>query len=345
MRSTTDSSGRKYPIGHCRSKHQAPARTASLSIRSSSPSRSRRGIEQSVADGARLEPVQALVEALPGEQLSVRPALANLPVVQHENFVGADNCTQSVGDGDRRASGHQRRERRLNLRLDLAVHGARRLVEDEQRRIRRDGASERQQLALTDADRRAPLTERLLIAARQTPNDAVRADARRRGRDLELRNLVREADVREHVSGEEEDVLLHVADQRAQLGQRDLANVDAVHQDSPALRVVEAQQQVDDRRLARAGVPHERERPSRLDGKAHTLEHPLRRRDPVRIARDVAQIVREPHVVEFHAHAARAAPAVADRVASPAAREADRPQARRAAGTRARSRPSPAGAC
>ena len=88
---------------------------------------------------------------------------------------------------------HQRRERRLDLRLDLAVDGARRFVEDEQRRIRRDGARERQQLALADADRRAALAEHLLIAARQTPDDAVRADARRRGRDLVPREIAFES--------------------------------------------------------------------------------------------------------------------------------------------------------
>ena len=43
-------------------------------------------------------------------------------------------------------------------------------------------------------------------------------DARRRRRDVHLGDLVRQADVRQHVAGEEEDVLLDVADERAQLG-------------------------------------------------------------------------------------------------------------------------------
>ena len=62
---------------------------------------------------------------------------------------------------------HQDRERRLDLRLDLAVDRARRLVEHEQRRIGGDRPRERQQLPLADADRRAPLAEHLLVAARQ----------------------------------------------------------------------------------------------------------------------------------------------------------------------------------
>ena len=48
-------------------------------------------------------------------------------------------------------------------------------------------------------------------------------------------------------------VLQHEAEQPAQLGQVELADVDAVDRDAAAADVVEPQQQVDERRLARAG--------------------------------------------------------------------------------------------
>ena len=54
------------------------------------------------------------------------------------------------------------------------------------------------------------------------------------------------------------------------------AHVDAVHEDPSALRIVEAQQQIDDRGLPRPGVADQCERSSRLDFKAHALQHPLR---------------------------------------------------------------------
>ena len=63
----------------------------------------------------------------------MRAALAHLAVVQHEDLVGVDDGAQSVRDGDRRPPVHEHRERALDLRLDLAVDGARRLVEHEQR--------------------------------------------------------------------------------------------------------------------------------------------------------------------------------------------------------------------
>ena len=147
----------------------------------------------------------------------MRPALAHLPVMQHENLVGVDDGAQSVRHGDRRPSAHQLRQRTLNLRFDLAVDRARRLVEDEQRRIRGDRSREREQLSLADADRRAALAEHLRVPVRKAPNDPVRADARRRDGNVILGNGTGQPNVAQYVAGEEEDVLLHVSDQRTQI--------------------------------------------------------------------------------------------------------------------------------
>ena len=110
---------------------------------------------------------------------------------------------------------HQRRERPLDLRLDLAVHRARRLVEDEHRRVGGDRAREREQLPLADAHRRAALAEHLVVAA---PAAARSRDRRPRARAAahHRRVVERRVDSRmfdAHVAREEEDVLLHVADQ------------------------------------------------------------------------------------------------------------------------------------
>ena len=227
--------------------------------------------------------------------------------MQHENLVSADNCTQSVRDGDRRPPEHQFHERRLNLRLDLAVDRARGLVEHEQRRIGGDRARERQQLSLTDTDRRAALAELLRVSIRQSPNDAIRAHSRRRRGNVQLRHRIGQSDVRQHIAGEEEDVLLDISHERPKLVEWDFANIDAIDEDSPALRIIEPQQQVDDRRLARPRVPDQRQRPSRLDFKPHAPEHPLRRRRLAVVACNMAEIVREPHVLELHRDPAPAA--------------------------------------
>ena len=104
--------------------------------------------------------------------------------------------------------------------------------------------------------------------------------------------------------GKQKNVLLHVADERAQLVDGDVANVDAVDEDPPALRIIEPEQQIDDRRLAGPGVADQRERFTRLDFKARRLEHPLRRRRRAATVGHVAEIVGEPDVVEFDRDAA-----------------------------------------
>ena len=102
----------------------------------------------------------------------------------------------------------------LNLRLDLAVHGARRLVEHEHRRVGGDRPREREQLPLADAHRRAALAEHLVEPRRQPRDHAVGADARRRRASRRRRRAAhRQPNVRAHVAGEQEDVLLHVADE------------------------------------------------------------------------------------------------------------------------------------
>jgi hypothetical protein len=201
-------------------------------------------------------------------------AFAHLAMVQHEDLIGIDDCTQSVGDGDRRTAAHQLLQRFVDLRFDLAVDGARRLVEDEQRRIGGDCPGKREQLALADADRRAALTEHLMVPVGQTPHDAIGADARRRRVDFVVADRIGEADVGQYVAGKKKDVLLDVTDERAQLGERNLPRIDTVHENASLLRIVEPQQQIDDRRLPCTSMADERERSSRLDFKAHRRATP-----------------------------------------------------------------------
>src|SRR5438046_2785015 len=62
---------------------------------------------------------------------------------------------------------------------------------------------------------------------------------------------------------EEDGTLRDERDGCAQLGDRDVARVDAAHEDGSARRIVEAGEQVEERRLARAGRAADREAPAR----------------------------------------------------------------------------------
>src|SRR5687767_8253101 len=76
-----------------------------------------------------LKPPERAVKAAPAHQLRVCSMLHDLAVVEHEDRVGGSNCAKAMGDSDGRSPGDQNIERGVYLRLDLAVDGARRLVE------------------------------------------------------------------------------------------------------------------------------------------------------------------------------------------------------------------------
>src|SRR5690606_3676682 len=76
-------------------------------------------------------------------------------------------------------------------------------------------------------------------------------------------------------AGEEEHVLEHQADVVAQLRQAHPPDVDAVDEDLAALDVIEAQEQVDDRRLARPRRPDDGHRLPRRHRKRDVPQYPF----------------------------------------------------------------------
>ena len=106
-------------------------------------------------------------------------------------------------------------------------------------------------------------------------DDAIGTDTTGRQRNLFLGDGIRQANVAQHIACEKKNVLLHVTNETTQLGKWDRSNISAVDDDLAALRVVEAQQQIDDRRLPSPGMPNESERSAGFDFKAYTAQHPL----------------------------------------------------------------------
>ncbi len=93
------------------------------------------------------------------------PTSTMVPVLEHEDRVGAAHGGQAVGDDERRAVAHQRRQRVLHELLGFGVERRGRLVEDQDRRVAQQRAGDRQPL---------PLPARQALAAL--------ADLRRRSR-------------------------------------------------------------------------------------------------------------------------------------------------------------------
>ena len=95
-------------------------------------------------------------------------------------------------------------------------------------------------------------------------------------------------------------VLQHEPEQRPERAELQLADVDAVDEDPPAADVVEPQQQVDDRRLARSGGADDADALARLDTERDVAQHA------------VLAVVREPDVLELDSIRRGAGSAVRD---------------------------------
>ncbi len=85
----------------------------------------------------------------------------------------------------------------------------------------------------------------------------------------------------------------HDAEQAAQILQIHFADVDAVEQDLAALNVVKAQQKLNDRGLARAGVADDRERLAGLDAEGNVAQN------PIFVLGCRAAVIGEPDIAEF----------------------------------------------
>ncbi len=79
--------------------------------------------------------IQIPVNPLPGQQLEVRAALHNLPVIHHQDQIRVLDRAQPVRDNDGRPAGEQSVQRSLDQRLGHRVHMRRGLVQDQDARV------------------------------------------------------------------------------------------------------------------------------------------------------------------------------------------------------------------
>mmetsp|Transcript_299 Transcript_299/g.1277 ORF Transcript_299/g.1277 Transcript_299/m.1277 type:complete len:434 (+) Transcript_299:101-1402(+) len=206
-------------------------------------------------DELRVRPVS------PPHQLIVRPDLRHLPVHQHPHAVRASHRAQPVRDDDGGAT-HPRPFQRLRHQpLRPRVQRARRLVEQQHRRVREQHPGDGDALALPPAERRAPFAHGGIVPVWKVFDETVRVGRRRRRLDLRAtgaRSRVRY--VLRDGAGEQRRVLGHGADVTAEPEEVVRAHRDAVDPDRALVWIVKALQQVNDGALTPAGRTHERER-------------------------------------------------------------------------------------
>ena len=200
-------------------------------------------------------------------------------------------------DHDDRAARHQIRQRCLHQRLALRVQRRGRLVQNQHRRVLQDRARNRQPLPLAAGEAEALLADHRVVALRHLQDEVVRQRGLRRfyhARERHIRLPVR--DVVAHRVVEQDRLLRHLADLRAQRGQAHVAHIVAVDQDAPAGHIEEARNQVHQRRLSRPARPHNRHHFAALHGQIDVVQH---HRRPFTVR--VLLLVAEAHVLKCDA--------------------------------------------
>ena len=204
----------------------------------------------------------------------MRTALHQPPVRDHEQPRRLAQRRQPVGDGEHGASGDEPLQRLLNRSLGLRVHARGRLVQDEDARVVQDRPRDRHALALAARKGVSPLTHHGVIAVLQLADEVVGVGGpRRRDRLLERRPGQSVPDVLEHGPVKQVRVLQHHPDLAAVVSGLESPQVHAVDPDRAARDVVEARDQVDDRRLASARRSDQTDQLARRHLEAHTTEH------------------------------------------------------------------------
>src|SRR5690606_23482007 len=163
------------------------------------------------------------------------------------------------------------------------IEGARRLVEQQDRRILEQRAGDRDALALAAREARAALAEERVVTLGQRANELVGRSGAGRGLDLGVgRVRTPVADVLARARAEQHGVLRHEAYAAPHVLGIGLRDVDAVDQNAARIRVVEAEQELKRRALARARRADERDRLAGLHLEREVVER--RHLRPRRIA-------------------------------------------------------------
>ena len=234
----------------------------------------------------RLEPAHFLVveqaagaqqrgeAAIVGGKLVEPAGFDDAALVHEDDAVGVAHGGEPVRDDEGGAAIAQLVDRQLDALLGFDVERAGRFVEHQDRRILEDRAGDGDALALAAGKLRAALADHRIVARAFRQDEVVRRGRHRGGVNAMIVGVgAADADVLFDGAVEQPRILEDAGDRLAQRPARDRARIDAVDQDAPLMRVVDALQQVDERRLAGARRTDDRNRLAGID-----LERNVRRR-------------------------------------------------------------------
>jgi hypothetical protein len=117
--------------------------------------------------------VQLAVAPVQREQLRVRAAFDDLPRFEHQDLVSAADGGQAVCDHERGAARPQAPKAVLDHLLALAVEARRRLVQDENTRVRQDRARDGDALPLAARQLDAAFADHRVVSLRELADELV----------------------------------------------------------------------------------------------------------------------------------------------------------------------------
>ncbi len=166
--------------------------------------------------------------------------------------------------------------RLLDEDLCARVDAARRLVEDEDRRVCDERPGDRDELLLAGRDVGGVLVDHGVVPLRLGPHEVIDVRGLGGGSDLLARGAF--APVRDVVPdrpGEQPRVLKNHAECPPHVVTDEVARVDAIEQDASRVDLVETHEKVDYRRLARTGRADDRDGLTRRDREAEVCDQRL----------------------------------------------------------------------
>src|ERR1700744_3474322 len=206
------------------------------------------------------------VAALSGPQAGGGARVDDVTVVENDDLVRVADGGQPVRDGDRGPAFGKGVERLLHGPFGLGVEGAGRLVQDQDARVPEQGPGDRDPLLLAAGEPVPAGADHGVVPVGQADDEVV--DLGRAGRVLDLLvggGGLGVAQVLPHRGVQQVGFLADYADDGGQVGQPEVAQVDAVDRDRAAAGVVQPGHQGPEGGLARAGLADPGQRAARPD--------------------------------------------------------------------------------
>ena len=185
-------------------------------------------------------------------------ALNDLSVLQNHDGVGVTHGGEAVGDHKGGPFCHQTVHALLDVLFRSRIDRARRLIEDQDRRLGYRRSRDIKKLSLALAQVRAVALQNRVIALWKPHDKGMgRCHLRRLNNFLVGGIKPSVPDIFHNRSRKQMRILKHHGDVAAQLVPLNMADINAVDGDGPALDIVEAVDEVRDRRLSGSRGTHE----------------------------------------------------------------------------------------